>query len=79
MFRLLAKVPTVAAWSYKYNKGEPFVYPQNNMGYAENFLYMLHAIPCEEYKPTRSWRARWIASSSCMPTMSRMPPPQRCA
>jgi citrate synthase len=51
MFRLLAKVPTVAAWSYKYNKGEPFVYPQNNMGYAENFLHMLHAIPCEEYVP----------------------------
>jgi citrate synthase len=49
MFRLLAKVPTVAAWSYKYNKGDPFVYPQNHMGYAENFLHMLHAIPCENY------------------------------
>ncbi len=52
MFRLLAKVPTVAAWSYKYNKGEPFVYPQNRMSYAENFLYMLHANPCEEYVPS---------------------------
>ncbi len=51
MFRLLAKVPTVAAWSYKYNKGEPFIYPQNRMGYAENFLHMLHANPCEEYVP----------------------------
>jgi citrate synthase len=52
MFRLLAKVPTVAAWSYKYNKGEPFVYPQNHMGYAENFLHMLHANPCEKYEPS---------------------------
>ncbi|MBU1664463.1 MAG: citrate (Si)-synthase [Gammaproteobacteria bacterium] len=51
MFRLLAKVPTVAAWSYKYNKGEPFIYPQNHMSYAENFLHMLHANPCETYTP----------------------------
>ncbi|MDV3238449.1 MAG: citrate (Si)-synthase [Gammaproteobacteria bacterium] len=49
MFRLLAKVPTVAAWSYKYNQGMPFTYPQNRLGYAENFLHMLHATPCEEY------------------------------
>ncbi len=52
MFRLLAKVPTAAAWSYKYNKGEPFVYPQNHMSYAENFLHMLHANPCESYHPS---------------------------
>jgi citrate synthase len=51
MFRLLAKVPTVAAWSYKYNKGEPFAYPKNHLGYTENFLYMLHSNPCEEYVP----------------------------
>ena len=47
--RLLAKVPTIAAWCYKYNIGQPFVYPRNNLGYAENFLHMLHATPCEEY------------------------------
>jgi citrate synthase len=52
MFRLLAKVPTVAAWSYKYNKGEPFMYPRNNLGYTENFLHMLHANPCETYEPS---------------------------
>lgn len=51
MFRLLAKVPTVAAWSYKYNQGMPFAYPQNRLGYAENFLHMLHATPCEDYAP----------------------------
>ena len=51
--RLIAKVPTIAAWAYKYNAGEPFIYPQNRMGYAENFLHMLQATPCEphEVKP----------------------------
>jgi citrate synthase len=49
--RLLAKVPTITAWSYKYNTGQPFMYPQNNLGYAENFLYMMFATPCETYRP----------------------------
>ncbi|MGA7951853.1 MAG: citrate synthase [Thiobacillaceae bacterium] len=48
--RLIAKVPTIAAWAYKYNTGEPFIYPQNRMGYAENFLHMLHATPCENHE-----------------------------
>jgi citrate synthase len=50
-FRLIAKVPTIAAWSYKYNVGEPFMYPQNHLNYAENFLHMMFATPCESYKP----------------------------
>lgn len=49
--RLLAKVPTVAAWSYKYNIGQPFMYPQNRLSYAENFMHMMFANPCEEYVP----------------------------
>ncbi len=49
--RLLAKVPTIAAWSYKYNVGEPFIYPQHRFNYAENFLHMMFATPCEEYRP----------------------------
>ena len=49
--RLLAKVPTIAAWSYKYNIGEPFMYPKNKLGYAENFMHMMFATPCEEYVP----------------------------
>ena len=49
-FRLIAKVPTIAAWAYKYSIGQPFVYPRNDLGYAANFLYMLNAVPCEEYK-----------------------------
>ena len=37
-FRLIAKVPTIAAWAYKYSIGQPFMYPRNDLGYAENFL-----------------------------------------
>jgi citrate synthase len=49
-FRLVAKVPTIAAWAYKYSVGQPFIYPRNDLGYAENFLHMFHAVPAEEYK-----------------------------
>ncbi len=48
-FRLIAKLPTIAAWAYKYNIGQPFMYPRNDLGYAENFLYMMNAVPAEEY------------------------------
>ena len=49
-FRLIAKMPTIAAWAYKYSLGQPFIYPRNDLGYAENFLYMMYATPCEDYK-----------------------------
>ncbi|MBN8901896.1 MAG: citrate (Si)-synthase, partial [Rhodospirillales bacterium] len=49
-FRLIAKVPTIAAWAHKYTVGQPFMYPRNDLGYAENFLYMFHGVPAEEYK-----------------------------
>jgi citrate synthase len=49
--RLIAKVPTLAAWTYKYTIGQPFVYPRNDLGYAENFLYMMFATPADrDYK-----------------------------
>jgi citrate synthase len=48
--RLIAKMPTIAAMAYKYSIGQPFVYPQNNLKYADNFLKMMFAVPCEEYK-----------------------------
>jgi citrate synthase len=48
-FRLMAKVPTIAAWAHKYNIGQPFIYPRNDLGYAENFLYMFNAVPAEPY------------------------------
>ena len=49
--RLLAKVPTIAAMSYKYNMGQPFMYPRNSLGYVENVLHMMFGTPCEEYEP----------------------------
>src|ERR1700710_374860 len=49
-FRLVAKVPTIAAWAYKYSIGQPFIYPRNDLTYAENFLHMFHAVPAEDYK-----------------------------
>ncbi len=48
--RLLAKMPTIAAMAYKYSVGQPFLYPKNDLKYAENFLYMTFGVPCEEYK-----------------------------
>ncbi|MFY0989932.1 citrate synthase [Halomonas sp. C05BenzN] len=48
--RLIAKMPTIAAMSYKYNVGQPFNYPRNDLSYAENFLYLMFSNPCEEYK-----------------------------
>lgn len=49
-YRLVAKMPTIAAWAYKYAVGQPFIYPRNEMRYAENFLHMMFATPCEPYK-----------------------------
>ena len=49
-YRLIAKMPTIAAMAYKYSLGQPFMYPRNDLSYAENFIYMLNATPCEEYK-----------------------------
>ncbi len=48
--RLIAKMPTIATMSYKYNIGQPFNYPRNDLNYAENFLYMMFSNPCEEFK-----------------------------
>lgn len=48
--RLIAKMPTVVAMCYRYTNGLPFMYPQNNLDYASNFLHMMFSTPCEEYK-----------------------------
>ena len=47
--RLVAKMPTIAAMAYKFSTGQPFIYPRNDLKYAENFLHMMFAVPCEEY------------------------------
>lgn len=49
-YRLVAKMPTIAAMAYKFSIGQPFMYPRNDLSYAENFLYMMYATPCEEFK-----------------------------
>ncbi|GAA1046775.1 MULTISPECIES: citrate synthase [Rothia] len=49
-FRLLSKVPTLAAYAFKKSKGEPFMYPQNKLNYAENLLQMCFGFPTEEYE-----------------------------
>lgn len=50
MTRLLAKFPTIAAWSYKNSIGHPVIYPKNKLGYVENFLNMMFSMPTEEYE-----------------------------
>ena len=48
--RLIAKIPTLAAMAYKYSIGQPFVYPDNNLSYAENFLKMCFSVPAQDFK-----------------------------
>ncbi len=48
--RMIAKMPTIAATAFKYSIGQPFIYPRNDLAYASNFLHMMFAVPCEEYK-----------------------------
>jgi len=49
--RMISKMPTIAAWAYKYSVGQPFIYPRNDLGYAANFLHMCFAVPCEALEP----------------------------
>lgn len=49
--RLISKMPSLVAMTYKYNKGEPVIYPRNDMSYTANFCRMMFATPCEEYVP----------------------------
>ena len=48
--RLIAKMPTLVSMAYKYTQGQPYMYPKNSLSYAGNFLHMMFATPCEEYK-----------------------------
>ncbi|MCL4800440.1 MAG: citrate (Si)-synthase [Burkholderiales bacterium] len=49
--RLIAKLPTIVAMAYKYNMGQPFMYPRNELSYSANFMHMMFATPCETYVP----------------------------
>ncbi|MDR0996680.1 MAG: citrate (Si)-synthase [Zoogloeaceae bacterium] len=48
---IVAKLPTIVAMAYRYNAGLPFMYPRNELSYAENFLHMMFGVPCETYVP----------------------------
>jgi citrate synthase len=50
VIRLIAKMPTIAAYSYKHSIGQPFIFPMNRLDYSSNFLRMMFAVPCEEYE-----------------------------
>jgi len=50
VYRLMAKLPTIAAFSYKKSIGQPFIYPQNDLDYCQNFLQMMFAVPSEPYE-----------------------------
>lgn len=49
--RMISKMPTIAAWAFKYSTGQPFIYPRNELDYASNFLHMCFSVPCEVYEP----------------------------
>ena len=49
--RIIAKLPTIVAMAYKYHRGEPFMYPRNDLDYTANFMHMMFATPCEKYVP----------------------------
>ncbi|MBN9343381.1 MAG: citrate (Si)-synthase [Caedibacter sp. 38-128] len=53
-YRLIAKMPSIAAMAYKYSVGQPFVYPRNNLKYAENFLHMMFALPSYDYQVNKT-------------------------
>jgi citrate synthase len=49
--RIVAKMPTIVALAYKYSRGEPFMYPRNDLDYTSNFMHMMFGTPCEKYEP----------------------------
>ena len=51
IYRLISKIPTIAAMCYRYSNGLPFNYPRNDLSYTANFMHMMFATPCEEYVP----------------------------
>lgn len=50
-YRLISKIPTIAAMCYRYSNGLPFIYPNNELGYTANFMYMMFGTPCAKYEP----------------------------
>ena len=77
--RLLSKMPTIAAMSYKYTIEQPAAYPRNDLSYAGNFLQMLFAIPAEKYVLNPVIEQAMNQIRCCMPITGSAPRPLRCA
>ena len=77
--RLIAKMPTIAAFSYRHNLGKPYVYPDNDLSYIGNFLSMLWKMSEPKYKPNPMLERPSTCCSSCTRTTSRTAAPTRCA
>ncbi len=77
--RLIAKMPTLAAFAYRHNRGMPYVYPDNDLSYAGNFLSMIYKIAELKYQPDPRLERRSTSSSSSTPTTSRTARPAPCA
>ena len=77
--RLIAKMPTLAAFAYRHSLGQPYVYPDNDLSYTENFLNMLFKLPATSYEPHPVLvEAPSTCSSSSTRTTSRTAEPTRC-
>ena len=79
VIRLIAKMPTMAAFAYRHALGLPYAYPDDDLTYAGNFLNMMRRMTEPKYKPNPSSSTPSTCCSSCTPTMSRTAPPTRCA
>ena len=78
--RLIAKMPTLAAFAYRHARGLPYVYPDDDLSYAGNFLHMMYEDGrAQVHARTRSSSTPWTSCSSCTPTTSRTARPTRCA
>ena len=77
--RMIAKMPTLGAWSFRHAQGKPYVYPDNDLGYTANFLSMLFKMSERSSRPTSAWSRPSTCSSSCTPTTSRTARPTRSA
>ena len=77
--RLIAKIPTLAAFSYRHNMGFPYAYPDNDLNYSENFLSMMFKKTEAKQARRKLSRRRWTSSSSSTPTTNRTARPTPCA
>ena len=78
-YRLIGKMPTLAAFAYRHTLGMPFVYPDNDLTYCGNFLNMLFRTTELKYRPNPTLEARWTFFLFCTPITSRIVPLLRCA